>query len=212
MKNRLFSIIYMFVLTLFFASAVSAVKVFTEEKVETSQRVKLQRVILGVLGFPGTDKMADRDLVQLFDRSVKRIEVKDKSIHVGYFEDGQTIRGFAFPVGGPGFWGPISGMIAVDPSATKVLGISFYRHSETPGLGARITERSFTRQFEGLRIHPLEKNKKIFYLKPQGTGGAPNELDAVTGATGTSRAVEAFVNQDLDRFLREFSVSIKGGG
>jgi hypothetical protein len=82
----------MFVLTLFFASAVSAVKVFTEEKVETSQRVKLQRVILGVLGFPGTDKMADRDLVQLFDRSVKRIEVKDKSIHIGYFEDGQTIR------------------------------------------------------------------------------------------------------------------------
>jgi Na+-transporting NADH:ubiquinone oxidoreductase subunit C len=210
-KQRLLSIIYMFVLTLFFASVVSAVKVFTEEKVETSQRVKLQRVILGVLGFPGTDKMADRDLVQLFDRSVKRIEVKDKSIYVGYLEDGQTIRGFAFPVGGPGFWGPISGMIAVDSTATKVLGISFYRHSETPGLGARITERWFARQFEGLQIHPVEKNKKIFYLKPQGTGGAPNELDAVTGATGTSRAVEAFVNQDLDRFLREFWVSIKGG-
>jgi Na+-transporting NADH:ubiquinone oxidoreductase subunit C len=210
-KKRLFSIIYMFVLTLFFASLVSAVKVVTEEKVETSQRVKLQRVILGVLGFAGMDTMADRDLVQLFDRSVKRIEVKDKSVYVGYFEDGQTIRGFAFPVGGPGFWGPISGMIAVDPSATKVLGISFYRHSETPGLGARISERWFTEQFEGLRMRPLEKNKKIFYLKPHGGGGVPNELDAVTGATGTSRAVEAFLNQDLDRFLREFWPSIKGG-
>jgi Na+-transporting NADH:ubiquinone oxidoreductase subunit C len=102
-------------------------------------------------------------------------------------------------------------MIAVDPTASKVLGISFYSHSETPGLGARISERWFTEQFQGLKIHPVEGNKEIFYLKPEGTGQAPNELDAVTGATGTSRAVETFVNQDLDRFLRDFWPSIEGG-
>jgi Na+-transporting NADH:ubiquinone oxidoreductase subunit C len=149
--------------------------------------------------------------VEFFDRRVRRIEVKNKSIYVGYLEDAQTIKGFAFPVGGPGFWGPISGMIAVDPAASKVLGISFYSHSETPGLGARISERRFTEQFHGLTIHPVEENKKIFYLKPEGTGRAPNELDAVTGATGTSRAVETFVNQELDRFLREFWHSVSRG-
>ena len=52
------------------------------------------------------------------------------------------------------------------------------------------------------------KKKKIFYLKPAGPGKAPNELDAVTGATGTSRAVEAFLNQELQKFLKEFRESI----
>ena len=119
--------------------------------------------------------------------------------------------GYAFPIGGPGFWGPVYGMVAVDPKAIKILGVAFYKHSETPGLGARITENWFTKQFQGLPLHPIEGDKKIFYLKPAGTGGAREELDAVTGATGTSRAVEAFVNRELDHFLRDLWGSVKKG-
>ena len=142
---------------------------------------------------------------------MKAVEVKDKPLYVGYAEDGRTIVGYAFPIGGSGFWGPIFGMVAVDPEAARVLGIAFYRHSETPGLGARITEDWFTKQFQGLPLHPIEGDKKIFYLKPAGTGKARDELDAVTGATGTSRAVEAFVNQELDHFLRDLWGSVKKG-
>ena len=108
-----------------------------------------------------------------------------------------------FPVGGPGFWGPVSGMVAVNPQASRILGIAFYKHSETPGLGGRITEEWFTNQFAGIPLYPIEGEKKIFYLKPQGGKQAPNELDAITGATGTSRAVESFLNQDLDHFMKQ---------
>jgi Na+-transporting NADH:ubiquinone oxidoreductase subunit C len=48
-------------------------------------------------------------------------------------------------------------------------------------------------------------------LKPAGTGEEPNELDAITGATGTSRGIEAFVNQELDDFLRETWALVKKG-
>ena len=211
MKKRLYSIVFMFVLTFVFAAVVSAVKVHNEERIQINQQVKLQRVILKVLGVPVDEKAANRVVIQAFERRVKAIEVKQQTLYVGYGEGGKQITGYAFPVGGAGFWGPVYGMVSVDPEASRIMGIAFYRHSETPGLGARITETWFTKQFAGLPIFPVEGDKKIFFLKPAGPGKGPNELDAITGATGTSRGVEAFVNRDLDRFLREMWKQVKKG-
>lgn len=201
----------MFLITLFFTSVVSAVKLINEERIETNQRVKLQRIILRVLDIPVEDKASDKDLVKVFDARVKSIEVQGKDMYVSYEEDGKTISGYAFPVGGPGFWGPIYGMVAVDPRASKILGLAFYKHSETPGLGARMTEDWFTNQFIELPLYPIEDNKNIFYLRPAGTKKASNELDAITGATGTSRGIEAFLNGELDHFLKKLWRSLKEG-
>ena len=109
MKKRFFSVLYMFLITLFFTSVVSAVKLFNEERIETNQRVKLQRIVLQVLGMPGDKGASDMDVVQTFETRVKRIDVKEKGLYVGYEKDGKTISGYAFPVGGPGFWGPMQG-------------------------------------------------------------------------------------------------------
>lgn len=211
MRKRLFSIFYMFLLTLFFTSVVSGVKILNEERIRINQQVKLQKIVLQVLGLDGQKGLSDQEVVRTFETRVETIDLRGKTLYVGYGSDGRTVTGYAFPVGGPGFWGPIYGMLAVDPKASKILGIAFYRHSETPGLGGRITEAWFSKQFEGLPLYPVEEGKKIFYLKPPGPGKAPQELDAITGATGTSRAVEAFLNQELTRFLKEFRESfIKG--
>jgi Na+-transporting NADH:ubiquinone oxidoreductase subunit C len=211
MKKRLFSIAYMFFITLFFTSIVSGVKVLNEERIERNQKAKLQRIILSVLQIPGNGEPSDEKVNQTFKARIKSIQVEGTTLYLGYDEEGKTILGYAFPVGGPGFWGPIFGMVAVDSEASKILGIAFYKHAETPGLGARITEDWFKDQFKGLPIFPVEEGKKIFYLKPEGTGEAPNELDAVTGATGTSRAVEGFLNNGLDRYLREVWKAVKKG-
>jgi Na+-transporting NADH:ubiquinone oxidoreductase subunit C len=211
MKKRLFSIAYMFFITLFFTSIVSGVKVFNEERIERNQKAKLQRIILSVLHIPEQGTLSDDIVNQIFETRIKSIQVEGTTLYLGYEDDGKTILGYAFPVSGPGFWGPIFGMIAVDSEASKIMGTAFYKHSETPGLGGRITEDWFNAQFEGLPIFPVEKGKKIFYLKPEGTGKAPNELDAITGATGTSRGVEGFLNNELDRYLREVWNSMKKG-
>jgi len=199
----------MFVLTLFFTSMVSAVKLFSEEKIETNQRVKLERIVLQVLGVPLTEKSPDKSLSKIFQEGIKTIQVEDKTLYVQYAQDNETILGYAFPVGGPGFWGPIYGMVAVDPQASRVLGIAFYKHSETPGLGARMTEDWFTEQFSDLPLFPISGEKKIFYLKAGGTSQEPNELDAITGATGTSRGIETFLNRELDQFLKKFWKLVK---
>jgi Na+-transporting NADH:ubiquinone oxidoreductase subunit C len=190
---------------------VSAVKFFNENRIKRNEALKLQRIILKVLNIPIKENMSDEHLMRVFDSRVKSIQVKNTVLYVGYEKDAQAIIGYAFPVGGPGFWGPVSGMVAVNPQASRILGIAFYKHSETPGLGGRITEEWFTNQFAGIPLYPTEGEKKIFYLKPQGGKQAPNELDAITGATGTSRAVESFLNQDLDRFMKQIWGAVRKG-
>ncbi len=209
MTKQLRSVVYMFLISLFFASLVSAVKHLNEKTIASNQALKLQRIILKVLEIPIEKNTPDDQISRLFMERIKNIQVEDRILYVGYEEDAHTILGYAFPVGGPGFWGPIQGMVGVDPEVTKVLGIAFTKHSETPGLGGRITEDWFSSQFKGLPLHPIDGDKKIFYLKPAGTTGAPNELDAITGATNTSSAVEAFLNDELDYFLRELWTSVE---
>lgn len=209
MKKQLLSVLYMFLITLFFASLVSTVKLLSDRKIESNQAIKLQRIILNVLNIPIDERISDEDLSRIFTMQVKDILVRERTLYVGYKEDGNTIQGYAIPVGGPGFWGPIQGIVGVDPEATKILGIAFYKHSETPGLGGRITENWFSDQFKDLPLHPIEGDQSIFYLKPAGMRKAPNELDAITGATNTSSAVEAFLNQELDYFLKQLWSSIE---
>ena len=214
MKKQVLSLVYMFLITMFFASLVSAVKLMNDQRIERNQTMKLQQIILRVLQIPIQEQkievpISEDRLSRLFADRVQEIDVQDRILYLGYEADGQTIRGYALPVGGPGFWGPIQGMVGIAPDATKVLGIAFITHSETPGLGGRITESWFTDQFEDLPLYPIEGDRNIFYLKPEGTARASNELDAITGATNTSSAVEIFLNQELDLFLKALWKKIK---
>ena len=211
MKKQLRSVVYMFAISVVFASLVSAVKHLNEKTIASNQLLKLQRIILQVLDISGERDMPDETISRLFMERIRNIDVGKRTLYVGYEEDGHTIQGYAFPVGGPGFWGPIQGMVGVSPDATKVLGIAFHKHSETPGLGGRITEDWFENQFAGLLLHPIEGDRKIFYLRPEGTAKAPNELDAITGATNTSSAVEDFLNDELDYFLKELWTTVEEG-
>jgi Na+-transporting NADH:ubiquinone oxidoreductase subunit C len=206
MKKQVISVVYMFLITLFFASLVSAVKVMNDKKIERNQTIKQQRIILRVLQISTQEQMkemqrSEDELFRLFADRVQEIDIDGRRLYVGYEADGRTIRGYVLPVGGPGFWGPIQGMVGIAPDATRVLGIAFSSHSETPGLGGRITESWFTDQFADLPLYPIENDQNIFYLKPEGTAQAANDLDAITGATNTSTAVETFLNQELDHFL-----------
>lgn len=54
---------------------------------------------------------------------------------------------YILPVNGQGLWAPIYGYISVGTDGNSVLGISWYRQAETPGLGALIGESSWQSHF-----------------------------------------------------------------
>ena len=96
--------------------------------------------------------------------------------NLAYDEPGNTV-GCAINVSALGFGGPISIKVGFDVEGvicnTKVLS-----QAETPGLGAKCVEPSFSDQFKG--FNPAEK--KLMVKKDGG------DVDAITASTITSRA------------------------
>lgn len=82
-----------------------------------------------------------------------------------------------------GYHGEIDLMVGVTPDG-KLTGVSIMTHTETPGLGARITEEQFTKQFQGL----------------SGEIALGSEVSAISGATISSKAVVSAVNDALSQF------------
>lgn len=197
MKEHLYSIVYMFIITFFFAAAVSAVRLVSLEEIKLNERAKITGIILDVLGVEHDKNIHSGRLVELFESRVKTSEIGKKTLYASIGEKDETPGGYAFEVSGPGFWGPIYGIAAVDAKAEHILGVRFYKHTETPGLGARISEKWFSDQFQSLSLIRPAENGKFFTLKRPGKSRAANELDAVTGATMTSQAVEEFLNMEL---------------
>jgi hypothetical protein len=119
----------------------------------------------------------------------------------------ETLLGYAFPIWGVGFWARIDGYMAVSSDLRRSLGIVFIRHTETPGLGGRITERTWRKKFEGLDVTEPTAPGQVLYIGGQSTGPLRKDrhVDAVTGATGTSQAVEAFLGRRIAEFRRAMS-------
>jgi Na+-transporting NADH:ubiquinone oxidoreductase subunit C len=200
-KKRLFSVVYMFGLTFFFTALVSTIYEVNRERIAINEEIKLQRVVLEVLGMEPEQGTPDKRVREIFEKRVKVEEKEGRILYRGFTEEGKTLVGYAFPLYGAGFWGSIYGMMGVDPQLERVIGVSFFRHSETPGLGGRITEAWFKDQFAGKRLLPRGKEGKYFSLVTPGTAQAEGDLDAITGATGTSRAVDRLLDETLKDYL-----------
>ncbi len=84
--------------------------------------------------------------------------------------------------------------ICLEPDMETLKGIEVLDHSETPGLGGRITEDQFKKQFAGKKLRP-----NITVVRGKKAVGA-NEVDAITGATNTSRGIESFINDAMKEF------------
>ena len=207
MKERVFSVVYMFVLTLCFTSAVSAVKIVNDERIGRNEEAKLQRVVLGALDITSSPGAESEETGELFRRRIRSSVIEGRTVYIGYDETDTTAIGYVFSAGGPGFWGGIEAMVAVDTAVSRIIGIEFYRQTETPGLGARITENWFTDQFRGLRI---DRGEPFFHLVRPGTSTGPGELDAITGASRTGRAIENFLNREIAVFARFAAEKLKG--
>ena len=105
----------------------------------------------------------------------------------GKDESGNLV-GYAFVVKGPGFQGTITMMAGLNSDKSRMAGIRVLDQVETPGLGNKIVEDKFTGQWRGLSIEP-----KVEYVKNK-KPEKPNQIQAITGATISSRAVVNAVN------------------
>ncbi len=96
--------------------------------------------------------------------------------------------GYAFEPSIMGFQDEISAVIGVDKNMREIKGIIILKCLETPGLGSEVTEDKFLKQFRG-KIPPFT----VVKTPPR----EKYDIQAVTGATISSRAVVKMINETL---------------
>lgn len=115
---------------------------------------------------------------------------------------------YAFPISGKGLWSMMYGYLSIDSDLETVAGISFYKHGETPGLGAEIVKSWFSSQFSGKKLYADGKPTDFRVLKP-GSVLDQSSVDGISGSTITSKGVEALIKRDAATYADYFN-NIKG--
>jgi len=128
-------------------------------------------------------------LVQPKADNFKKIESIDFELYQVSISD--SIIGYALAYSGNGFQGNIRLMIGLDCDLKIITGMRVLEQVETPGLGTKVTEDSFTNQFIDLVTEPIIKCIK------GAKATNPNEVEAITGATISSKAVLRIINNGL---------------
>jgi electron transport complex protein RnfG len=111
-----------------------------------------------------------------------------EAIYGGYDGTGRLV-GYAIPAEGAGFQDTISLIYGYRPDRGRIVGMEVLDSRETPGLGDKIyKDAAFRANFDDLAVSP-----PVVAVK-RGTRAAPNQVDAITGATISSNAVVKILN------------------
>jgi electron transport complex protein RnfG len=162
--------------------------VITKEPIEKQAALEKNLAMQQIL--PQTEEFKSSDVMIPEGSIVKEVNEGLK---------GGQVAGYAIKVTPKGFGGPIDMMVGISTEG-KITGIKILSHSETPGLGANAPNESFSGQFKGKNLEPALTVVKNGASKD-------NDIQALTGATITSRAVTNGVNEAV----KFYTSNLKGG-
>jgi len=130
----------------------------------------------------------------------KKAEDRTLPLYQATLDDGSTK--LIIPLMGKGLWGPIWGYIALEDDMNTVFGAVFDHKGETPGLGAEINKDWFEKPFAGKTIYEDGKLVGIIVHKggAEAAGDTKHGVDAISGGTITSKALEAMIFNCLSSY------------
>ena len=125
-------------------------------------------------------------------------------IYPGYRDDGSQV-GFAIQSAEFGFQDLVRVIFGYDPAAKTIIGMLVLESKETPGLGDKIMkDPEFVAEFDGALV-------PIVGVKAGSGSGGRDEIDMITGATISSRAVIRIIENAIGRY-GPLIESYNGGG
>lgn len=149
-----------------------------------------------------SEKNRNETMARLVDADSFEEASQDEITFYAAYKDESAVA-FVYINQAKGYGGDIEVMTVFDTDgsikAVDILDAS----SETPGLGQNVTKESFYSQYSG-------KKGEISVVKNNADGEA-NEINAVTGATISSKAVTNAVNEAVEQFNKTQTVGVVGG-
>lgn len=203
MNEKIKTVVFTVVITAVFIFMVSGVNALLADKIAANRTIARQKVILRLFGLISQERQVSDDAIPaLFSAETSRVNFPDQPNVECYRLSKSTGKLFTVAFTGQGFWDNISGFLAIDLESKSLAGLEFTQHGETPGLGGRISEPEFKSRFKGKPFSTLRSDGLRLKLVAEGSATKPDEVDGITGATGTSNAIEKIVNNTLTSFLK----------
>lgn len=187
--------IYITVLVTVVAVVLTLVSIGLKPRRDRNKQAEKCQQILVAAGYRCVDRSA---AVVMFDTLAEAVGAEGQERYRVCCADGSV--GTAVKLTGKGLWGPIWGYAVLSEDGNTLKGVALDHKSETPGLGAKITEEAFLRSFEGKKLYDRDGGfVSVRVLKP-GTYNdilEENRVDAISGATLTSRGVDEMLKEHL---------------
>ncbi len=143
-----------------------------------------------------TDKLPATEIRELYNTRVTT-STKDGFTLYKVEQDG-VVQGIGFNVEGTGRCGLMRGIMVMAPDRRTIKTFKIYQQEETPGLGSKISTPEFLDQFRGKSIVGPDDMPGMKIARGE---AKPNEVDAVTGASMTSKAVLKILNDSISQFI-----------
>jgi len=150
-----------------------------------------QRIILDVAGLYEPD--ADIALLYASIEETATELASGEQAPVYLVMDGERIEQVILPVEGAGLWAKMYGFLAVENDGNTVLGLQFYEHGETPGLGDKVDKPAWRAQWKGKKLYGPDGAPRIEVIKGPAPDDSEYQIDGLAGATLTGRGVSIFV-------------------
>ena len=173
----------------------------TLPRVEKLKEEALQKAIFQVI--PG----AERTETFILDHGkLKRSDAKAETalrIYAGFDASNQFV-GWAIEAAGQGYADVIKVLYGYDPIQERIIGFQVLESKETPGLGDKIEkDQRFLDNFKNMDAGlTADKSKKINAIVTVKSGNKQNEweVDGITGATISSRAIAAILDSSTEQW------------
>ena len=238
MYSNNYTLFFVFIVTVVLGTMLSFTKENVKDLQDQNLKADVQKTILRSLNFDESLLLTNESIEQTFKSSIDAkcvnvegeivecnieevdIEKNEDTLPIYIRMDNDEVQGIALPIAGKGLWSTIFGYIALNPDTDSVLGIQFYKHGETPGLGGEVEKKWFTDNFVN---HPLnqpdgeiqyvpkrirDKSGKIISIKvvkggvdySESNTSSIHQVDGISGATVTADGVTDFLLEDLLRY------------
>jgi Na+-transporting NADH:ubiquinone oxidoreductase subunit C len=125
---------------------------------------------------------------------IKRLPTKVVVYKV--LDEAGALETVVLPIEGYGLWGTLYGFMALTADTSTVVGITYYEHKETPGLGGEVENSRWKGKWPGRRVFDDQWQPALTVIK--GSAGPPGDdpyrVDGISGATITCRGVDNMID------------------
>lgn len=130
-------------------------------------------------------------------------------------KDSQGLDKIVLPIRGYGLWSTLYGFIALEADLNTVVGLGYYEHGETPGLGGEVDNPKWKSIWPGKKVYGNDGDVQLAVVKgavdPQ-ANGAEYKVDGLSGATLTSDGVTNMIQFWLsENGYAEFLANLQKG-